>query len=198
MLGCGIGGALTSIALIDPGDLDLVVGDGLHGARKPFHFTAILGAGRRHMQREQVAQRVDRHVDLRTLLAFATVIAGALAALRRGTQRPAVDDRGGRLGLTTRRQSQHRAQVVHQRLETARRQPTLRLLVHRRPRRQVVGHPPPRRPRFHDVAQAVKHLPKGVLPLPRILPLQQQVRRHQRPFLITYIRRIRLAANAHP
>lgn len=118
----------------------------------------------------RVAERVDCHVDLRALLAFAAVIAGSLAALERGSQRPAVDDRGARLRLATRRQPQHRAQVVDQRLEVSRRQPALRLLVYCRPRQQVVGHPPPWRARLHDTTQAVDHLAQIMLLLTGIPP----------------------------
>lgn len=95
---CGIGGPYTSIALIDLGDVDIVPGDGLHGPRKPSDLATILGAGRRHMKREQMPQRVDRHVEFRSFLALAAVIAGTFATLGRGAQRPAVDDCRGRLG----------------------------------------------------------------------------------------------------
>jgi len=95
---CGIGGPYTSIALIDLGDVDIVPGDGLHGPRKPFDLATILGAGRRHMKREQMPQRVDRPVEFRSFLALAAVIAGTFATLGRGAQRPAVDDCRGRLG----------------------------------------------------------------------------------------------------
>jgi hypothetical protein len=71
------------------------------------------------------------------------------------------------------RQPQHAAQIVHHRVKAARRQPALRLLVHRRPRRQVVWHPPPRRTRLHDVSKAVEHLAQVMLPLPGILTLQK-------------------------
>ena len=45
------------------------------------------------------------------------------------------------------------------------RQPALGLLVDRVPRRQVVGHPAPRRTRLHDVAQPVEHRAQTVLAL---------------------------------
>lgn len=60
-------------------------------------------------------QRVDRHVQLRALFALAAVVTGTLAALGRGAQRPAVDDRGGRLGRSSHRQAQNHAQVIYQR-----------------------------------------------------------------------------------
>jgi hypothetical protein len=101
MFCCGIGGTLTGITLIDPGKLDCVVGNGLDGTREPLHLAAVFCASGCDMKRQQIAQRVDGHVDLRTLLALPTVIAGTLAALGRGTQRPTIDDCRGRFGLTT-------------------------------------------------------------------------------------------------
>ncbi len=176
MFGRGVGGTFAGITLIDPGDFDMVVGDSLHGAGKPFDFATIFSAGWRNVQRKQVSQRIDGYVDFRALLAFAAVIARTLAALRRGTQRSTVDDRGTGFGLSPCRQPQHAAQIVHHRFKAARRQPALRLLVHRslrshsndashrsnlelfRPRWQVVWHPASRRARLHDVAKAVEHL----------------------------------------
>lgn len=108
------------------------------------------------MQREQVSQRVDGHVDLGILLAFAT--ATAARSLLSDVERSI------RLCLTPRRQSQHRAQIVHHRLEIARRNPALRLRVHRRPRRQVVRHPSPRRTDFHAKVQSIEHLAQVMSP----------------------------------
>jgi hypothetical protein len=117
--------------------------------------------------------------------------------VKRAGKRPLVDDRRGRLGLAARRQAQHRAQVVYQRLEASCRQPPLSLLVYRRPMRKVVRDSAPRRTGLTDVAQTVEHLAQVMRPLPGILALQQKVRRDQRPYPGADIRRIRLAANAH-
>ena len=87
-----------------------------------------------------MTQRIDGRVDLRAFLAFPTVIPGTLTALGRGAQRPAIDDRGARLGLAARRQTQHRAQIVDQCLEASRRQPALRLLVYRKRGRQAADY----------------------------------------------------------
>ncbi len=76
--------------------------------RKPLHLVAILRAGRRDVECQQMAQRIDAHGDFRALLALAPVIAGALAALGRGPRRPAVDDRGGRLDCAPRRSDMSR------------------------------------------------------------------------------------------
>ena len=60
-------------------------------------------------------------------------------------------------------------------LKAARRQPTLGLLIHRRPRRQVVRHPTPLRAGFDDIAQAVEHLAQAIGALPGILWQQGQI-----------------------
>ena len=62
-----------------------------------------------------------------------------------------------------RRQPQHRAQIMNHRFEASRSEAALRLLVHRRPRRQVVGHPPPWRTRLNDISKAVEHLAQVML-----------------------------------
>jgi len=45
VFGRGIGGALAGVALIHPGDLDMVVGDSLYDAGEPFDLAAVRGAG---------------------------------------------------------------------------------------------------------------------------------------------------------
>ncbi len=88
----GISGSRAGIALIDIGDVDIVTGHSVHGPREPLDLTAILGTGRRHMQREQV-QRIDRNVQFGSLFAL-VVIARTFNALGRETQCPAVDNDG--------------------------------------------------------------------------------------------------------
>ncbi len=89
------------------------------------------------MQRQQMAQRIDRHMQVQVqvhLAAFAPfgaviVIACALATLGRRLQRATVEDgRDGRrrLRLPPGCQPQQRSQVVHQRLEHPCVQPALR------------------------------------------------------------------------
>lgn len=186
MPGCRGGGTFAGIALIDSGRFDGVVGDGLHGTRKPFYLAAILSAGRRDMECQQIAQRIDGHVDLRTLLAFALVIAVPLAAIGCGAQRAAINAHCAGFCLAALCQAQRRALIVDQRLEASRRQPTLRLLVHRRPRRKVVWRPSLRCACLHDMPQSVEHLAQIMLPLAGILALQKQIRRNQRTLLIQY------------
>ncbi len=54
MPGCGAGSTLDGIALIDPGQFDDIVGDGLHGTREPLDLAAILRAGRRNVECQQM------------------------------------------------------------------------------------------------------------------------------------------------
>ena len=58
------------------------------------------------MKREQIAQRVDGHVDLQVLLAFPTVIAGTLTPRERGAQRSTFNYRSARLDLAALREGQ--------------------------------------------------------------------------------------------
>lgn len=81
--GGGISSPCAGIALSDIDDVDMIAGDSLDGAGEPLDLARILRTGWRYMKREQMAQRVDRHVDLRALLALAAVIIGALATFGR-------------------------------------------------------------------------------------------------------------------
>jgi hypothetical protein len=78
---------------------------------------------------------------------FGPIIAGPGAALRRGLQRAAVQDRRRRRLCAAYGQPQDEAQVMHHGLERASTQPALGLLLYRLPRWQVVGYHPPRRTR---------------------------------------------------
>lgn len=50
-----ISGTLAAIVLIDPGRFDGILGDGLHGTREALHLAAIFCAGRRDMERQEMA-----------------------------------------------------------------------------------------------------------------------------------------------
>jgi hypothetical protein len=54
---------------------------------------AVTNIGRGYMQSQQMAERVDCHMDLRSALALGAVVPGSGAALRRRTQRATIDDR---------------------------------------------------------------------------------------------------------
>lgn len=188
-----VGGSLPGVALVDIGQLDGIAGLGLDRSRQPLHLGPVLGAGRRDVEGEHVAEGVHGKVQLGALLALGSVVSRPLAALGRGSQGPAVDDRRTGLGLPAGRQAQDGAQVRGQRLEATRRQPALRLLVDGRPRRKVVRHPAPRRASLHHVAQAVEHLSDWMLALRGPFGQERQVGRHQRPLVIGDVGRIRFA-----
>jgi len=81
MLAGGLRRALASVALVDPGEFDAVARDGLDRSGELLDLAAILGIGRRDVEGEQVAKRIDRDVEFGALLALGAVLAGALAAL---------------------------------------------------------------------------------------------------------------------
>jgi hypothetical protein len=67
--------------LIDEGDLDARARGRLHGFGQLADLSPVIGIGWRDVQRQEVAERVHRHVQLRALLALGSVVAGPLAAL---------------------------------------------------------------------------------------------------------------------
>ena len=103
-------------------------------------------------------QRVDRHVQLRAAFALGAVIAGPRPAFRRGAQGAAVDDRRRGLRVAPGGDAQEGTQILRKRFEDPRRQPTLRLLIHGEPRRQIIGHGAPSCAVTQHVAQAVESL----------------------------------------
>jgi len=102
------------------------------------------------------------------------------------------------------------AQVANHVLEHVSLQPALHLLIHRMPRRQVVGHHAPLHTGAHDVAlgghdvalgghdvaQAIEHLAQGALPLRGVFRHQGQVGRHKRPFVVVYVTQIGFSRHA--
>jgi hypothetical protein len=61
---------LTGVALIGKGDLDRGPRDVLHLGRHLCHLRPLLLTGSGHMQGQQIAQGIDRHMDLAAALAF--------------------------------------------------------------------------------------------------------------------------------
>ena len=139
---------LARVSLVDEGDLDAFARLGLNGLGDPADLGAV-GVGGCDMQSQKMAERIDGQMQLRPLLAFGSVISRASAALGGRAQGAAVDDGGGRLLGPARGEAQDDAQILGQRLEAARAQPSPRLLVDNLPGRQIVGHPPPWRARLH-------------------------------------------------
>jgi hypothetical protein len=106
----------TGQALIDPCDLDAVVHHGLYGFGRLLDLAAILAAGRRAMEGEQMPQRIAPDMQPGTLLAFGCIAASFVAFWRRA-RFPAVDDRCAWLGLAARRRTQHYPQIVDHRFD---------------------------------------------------------------------------------
>jgi hypothetical protein len=111
LLLCSFDGLLPGVALID-------IGKGYSLARRLldcFGEAADLGAvidiGGGDMERQQMAERIDRQMQLGAALALGTVIAGARAAFRSRAQGPAVKDRGYRLCLAARCHAHYGAKV---------------------------------------------------------------------------------------
>jgi hypothetical protein len=109
------------------------------------------------------------------------------------------------------------AQVANHVLEHVSLQPALHLLIHRMPRRQVVGHHAPLHTGAHDVAlgghdvalgghdvalgghdvaQAIEHLAQGVLLLWGVFRHQCHVGRYERPFVVAYVTQIGFSRHA--
>lgn len=191
------GGSLAGIALIDAGQCDGVVDDYLYDTRKPVHLAAILGTGGREVERQQMAQCVDGHVDLGALLGFPTVITSPLAAFGSRTQRPATIIAA--IGLALRpaaNRSTARESSTSALKHPAASEPCVCWYTPA-PGRQVAGHPPPGRTSLHDMAPFVEHLAQAMLLPAGILVLQQKVWRDQQPLRGTDVGRIRLAATVH-
>ncbi|QDJ11969.1 hypothetical protein HVPorG_04755 (plasmid) [Roseomonas mucosa] len=68
-----IGCFSSRIALVDIGQIDALARRGLHCLSETPHLSAIVSAGGRDMERQQMPQRVDRQVQLGTLLPLGTV-----------------------------------------------------------------------------------------------------------------------------
>src|SRR5687767_2026564 len=91
----------------------------------------VLLVGWGDVQRQEVAERIDRGMRLGALLPLGAVVAGAGAALRCGAERSAIEDGRAWLGAAPLGQAQHGPEVVRHGLKTARRQPATRLIVDR-------------------------------------------------------------------
>ena len=182
-------GALAGAALVHIGDLDTLAGGVLDLLVEPLDRLAVGGRRRRHVQGEQMPQRVHGQADLGSLLALGAVVTGPRPALGRAAERAAV---------------QHRAQVLGEGIPRVRpRRPEDKLRSprassaspgrRRHPARQVVRHGPPRDARADHVAQPVQKLTQGVLPLRRVLAHQREVGCGERPLLVGDVGGIRLA-----
>ena len=135
----------------------------------------VLLVGRRDMQRQQMAERVDRHVDPRALLPLVTVISGPGAALDSGLDRAAVECHGRRLGAAAVGEPEDGAEVVDDGLEAVGGQPSAALLIDGLPGWEVLGEIAPGRTGTDDVSQAVEDIAERMLALAGILGKQAQI-----------------------
>jgi hypothetical protein len=138
----GFGRVRTGVALVDISQIDRMTGDLLHPGQCGDLRTVAVVCGR-DLQRHQMAQRIDRDMDLRALAPLGSVVACPRAALRRRLQRAAVQTDRRRLVRAPTTLTQKRLDIRDQNLEHTRFHPASHLLIHRRPRRQIVRHVPP-------------------------------------------------------
>jgi len=151
------------------------------------------------MQGQHISQRIHGRVHLRAFAPFGSVIARPRSRLGRRLQGAAVGNHRPGLRLASGKLTQQRAQILHHGFETTGSDPTLGLLIHHRPRRQIMRHHAPVRSRSHQPAQRVEHRSQRVFPLLGVFPAQSQIRCYEGPFLITHITRIgRPASIPHP
>ena len=110
--GGGFGRTLAGVALIDIGEVDAVAGRVLHRLGQRGDGRAVVDITGRDVQREQVAQCVDRHVELGTAGRRVPVPGRTSAALRRRAQRATVEHHGRGLLGAAYGKAQHRAQPM--------------------------------------------------------------------------------------
>jgi len=112
MLPGGLCGLWACISLIDEGQFDALARSLLHGGGETSDLGAVVGGGRRHMKREQVAECVNGQMQLGALLALGPIITGPMPAFGRRSQCPAIEQSRCRLGRTTGGQTQKRPRVL--------------------------------------------------------------------------------------
>ena len=97
-----LSGLLTGVALFDPDQLDGVPDSGLDRVGERADLRPLLLTGRRHPQRQQVPQRVDRRVNLAAAGLLVPVVAGPVPALRAAAQLSPIQNDRGRIGSGSR------------------------------------------------------------------------------------------------
>lgn len=90
MLLCCFGSGLAGVALIDIGQLDGAAGHLLHLFCERSDLGSVALVRSPDLQRQQVAQGVDRDVDLRAFAPFSFLVASPRSRLRGRLQRAAV------------------------------------------------------------------------------------------------------------
>jgi hypothetical protein len=125
--------------------------------------SCILDIDRHQAQGQKMAERIDRHTNLRSTLAPRSFIPGTGATFRRGPQRAAINNRGLLLFWAARRQAQHSAQILRQGIKTPRCQPPMGLLLNHMRGQEIVRHGAPRDAIADHITQIVEPLVQRIL-----------------------------------
>jgi len=152
--------------------------------------------GRRDRERDQVAQRIDSRMHFRTVAPLVPVIPGAWPGFAAALQGAAVQNDGAGLTPAALTDANNRAHVADHCLKAARLIPAPELLIHRRPRQQIVGQHAPCSACAGQPPKGVEHFAQAVPPLGCLLVNQGKVRRHEVPLLVTHVTGIGLSG--HP
>ena len=83
MLGSSICGSYSRVSLIYIGQLNMLAGDLLHSLGQGTNLRAILLIGHRYVQSQQVAERVNVRMNLRSLAPLGAIVAAACTRLWR-------------------------------------------------------------------------------------------------------------------
>lgn len=94
MLLSGLGRHLAGLALVGIGQSNALSGRHLHLFGQGPHLGPVLLVGRRDDSGQQMAERVDGHVDLAALAPLRSVIADSVSASERALQRARIENHG--------------------------------------------------------------------------------------------------------
>lgn len=176
-------GALSSgITLIDIDQRHLLMGNLLNRFGQFGDLRTVLLRRRRHVQRQQMAQRIDSQVDFGAPFPLGPVAAGPLAAFDRRLKRTAVEDGSRGIGLPPCGQPQQASQIMDEVFEDSGFDPAPGLLLDGVPRWQVARHHAPGGTGTHHPAQAIVDLALGMIALGSVFSHERQVRGHEGAF----------------
>ena len=135
MLLSRFGGVRSGRAMVDVRHHQGALNYHLHRLGERRYHIAVAPVGWRHSHRRQMAQRVDRDVDLGTPASLGPILACTRATLGRAMQHAAVDADRRRLPIAPAPLAQKRTYILYQQLEAACLNPAPHLLIHHPPRR---------------------------------------------------------------
>ena len=178
------GGRFAGVALIYKGQSHRTARNLLDLLRQLCNLAAFLFVTRRDRQRQQISQCIYCCMDFRTLLSLASVIACSTATFRRRLQRSCIIYDSRRLLVAVFQNSDTDPQIMGERFKYSSVQPTTGLLVHGRPRREVMRQISPLTSRFNHIANSVEQLTQTVISLRSVLTHQREIRYKELPFTI--------------